>query len=117
MFNGQKIKDIIAERGYTQKEVFNRANIKSGTFYSLFNENANPSSNIIESIADVLNCNIDDFFDRKVESKQVSIGHQVNGNGNSVSGDISLAECKRELNHLKQLLEEKERLIQVLLNK
>ncbi len=46
-----------------------------------------------------------------------SIGHSVNGNGNLVSGDIRLNECQREIEHLKELLSEKERTIQILLNK
>ena len=45
----------------------------------------------------------------------MNVGHHVNGNGNNVSGDITLSECQKELAHLQQLLEEKERTIQILL--
>lgn len=107
MFNGQNIKDIIIKKGLIQKDVFMKAGIKEGTFYSLFNESANPSSNILESLANVLECSIDDFFDRSIEYCK-NIGHHVNGDGNKVSGDITLSECQHELEKLKLLLKEKE---------
>ena len=107
MFNGQNIKDIISRRGLTQKDVFMKANIKEATFYSLFNESANPSSNILESLANTLECRIDDFFDRSIDNCK-NIGHHVNGDGNKVSGDITLGECQHELEKLKLLLKEKE---------
>ncbi|WP_462431902.1 helix-turn-helix domain-containing protein [Bacteroides nordii] len=111
MFNGQKIKEIIALRGMTQKEVFTKAGIKETTFYTLFRDDANPSSNILECLADILKCSINDFFDRTTEHTAINLGHHVNGNGNKVSGNISLDECQKELGHLKILLEEKERII------
>ena len=111
MFNGQKIKDIISNKGLTQKQVFNRAGIKEATFYSLFNQTANPSSNILESIADVLGCSIDDFFDRNNDAQLINIGHNVSGNGNKVTGDIALSECQSEVAHLKELLKEKDELL------
>lgn len=124
MFNGQKIKEIIESKGMTQKEVFTKAGIKQPTFYSLFSDDANPSSNLLECLANFLECSIDDFFDRKVEHSSINIGHHVNGNGNKVSGDITLSECQTEIAHLKQLLQEKERIIeekertiQILINK
>src|SRR5574344_720941 len=121
MFNGQKIKDIINLKGFTQKQVFNSAGIKEATYYSLFNRNANPSSIILESMADALECSIDDFFDRNNDA-HYNIGHNVSGNGNKVTGDIALTECQSEVSHLKELLnqkdellKEKERLIKVLM--
>lgn len=107
MFNGQNIKDIIIKKGLSQKDVFKKANVKEVTFYSLFKDSANPSSNILESLADVLECDIDDFFDRSYTYCK-NVGHQVNGNGNKVSGDITLSECKNELEKLRLLLKEKE---------
>lgn len=67
---------------------------------------------------------IDYFYDREIDPSSINIGHHVNGNGNKVSGDITLSECQREIEHLTQLLhekqiiiDEKERTIQILLNK
>ena len=68
---------------------------------------------------------IDYFYDREVEiDEKWHIGHNVNGNGNKVSGNISISEYQKEIEHLTQLLhekqiiiDEKERTIQILLNK
>ena len=69
----------------------------------------------MEKIADFFKVPIDYFFDRSIETSSVNIGHHVNGNGNKVSGDITLSECKKENEHLKELLSEKERTIQILM--
>lgn len=122
MFNPQRIKDIADVAGISQKELFTRAGIKEGTYYALFRSNSNPTSNILESIADALKCSINDFFDRTSNEVSVNIGHHVIGKGNKVSGNISLSECQKEVEHLTQLLhekqiiiEEKERTIQILM--
>ena len=52
---------------------------------------------------------MDFFFDRDINSSGVNIGHQIKGNGNKVSGDITLSECQKEKAHLYALLDEKER--------
>ena len=116
MFNFQNIKDIIEQKGLTQKEVYEAAGITKGTFLS-FNSVMAPNGRNLEKIADVLHCLIDDFFDREVDCSSVSIGHSVNGNGNKVAGDIMLDECQKEVKHLKELLAEKERTIQILMQK
>lgn len=54
---------------------------------------------------------IDYFFDRETNLSNTSIGHHVNGNGNKVSGDITLSEYKKEIEHLTQLLREKQAII------
>lgn len=116
MFNFQRVKDIIQERRLTQKEVYEAAGIKRETFYS-FARTIAPNSSNLEKIADVLHCQIDDFFDREVECTSIKIGHNVKGNGNKVSGDIMLSEYKKEVEHLKELLAEKERTIQILMGR
>ena len=70
----------------------------------------------IRKIALFFGVSIDYFFDNE-KMPHSSIGHSVNGNGNLVSGDIRLNECQREIEHLKELLSEKERTIQIPLNK
>ena len=116
MFNFQRIKDIIEQRGLTQKEVYEAAGISKGTFLSFERVKA-PNGCNLERIADVLHCKIDDFFDREVECTSINIGHNVKGNGNKVSGDITLSEYKKEVEHLKELLAEKERTIQILMDR
>lgn len=65
----------------------------------------------LEKIANIFNVPIGYFFDVDAESSNINIGHQVKGNGNKVSGDITLSECRKEIEHLNALLEEKERVI------
>lgn len=116
MFNFQNIKDIIEQKGLTQKDVYEAAGITKGTFHS-FKDVEAPNGSNLEKIADVLHCLIDDFFDREVDCSSVNIGHNVKGNNNKVSGDITLSEYKKEVKHLKELLAEKERTIQILMEK
>lgn len=116
MFNFEKLKDLILKRRLTHKEVYEAAGIKRETFYS-FARTIAPNSSNLEKIADVLHCKIDDFFDREVECTSIKIGHNVKGNDNKVSGDITLSEYKKEVEHLKELLAEKERTIQILMDR
>lgn len=116
MFNFQNVKNLIEERGLSQKEVCKAAGISVGTFYS-FERIKGPGVDKLERLADVLHCRVDDFLDREVEPTQINVGHKVRGNGNNVSGDISLSECKKEVEHLKELLAEKERTIQILMSR
>ena len=109
MYNGQNIKYLIEKKGIKQADVISRSGIKGPTFFTAIKEGANPTAKFLESVADVLECPIDLFFDRKKDYvANDHIGHSVNGNGNCVSGDITLTECRREIAHLRELLQEKE---------
>ena len=124
MFNGQKLKDLLESKGIAQNEFSKRIGIAEQTLYGYFRLTANPTSNILEKMANELKCSLDYFFDREIVTSEIIIGHQVKGNGNKVSGNISLSECQKEIAHLNALLEEKERVIsekertiQILMNK
>ena len=85
--------------------------------------NSLPSVDKVEKIADFFKVPMDFFFDRGVERISVNIGHQVSGTGN-ITGNISLNECQKELGHLQEIIkekdkiiDEKERLIRVLMDK
>lgn len=124
MFNGQKIKDLLEGRGVQQNTFCAETGISKSNLYVWVKGNSMPGADNLEVIADYFKVPVDFFFDREVDVSGVSIGHQVKGNGNKVSGDISLSECQKELEHMKALLEEKdkiitekERTIQILMNK
>lgn len=117
MFNGQKIRELLEYTGITQKEFCKRIGITEQSLYGYYNPDANPTSKTLEKIANELKCSLDYLFDRESESSNINIGHQVKGNGNKVLGDITLSECRKEIAHLKELLAEKERTIQILMNK
>ena len=114
MYNGQKIKDLIESKKISAKEIYCKAGISKPTFDSMVKDNGNPTAKNLEALANALECSIDYFFDREDHTNN-NIGHHVNGNGNKVSGDITLSECQKEIQHLQKLLDEKERTIQILL--
>lgn len=115
MFNGQIINDLIEKKRAKKVDVYTYAGITKATLDNIIKGTNIPNCTTIERIADFFGVSIDSFFNR--DSTILNIGHTVNGNGNNVSGDIQLHEYQKEIEHLKELLQEKERLIQVLLNK
>ncbi len=110
MFNGQKINKLIEERHITKKSLFEYMGTSASGLDSII-KNCNPTAEKIEQIADFFQLPIDYFFDRNNPGNITSIGHQITGDGNRVTGDIGLSECKKEIEHLRQLLEEKEKAI------
>ena len=110
MFNGQKINKLIEERHITKKSLFEYMGTSASGLDSII-KNCNPTAEKIEQIADFFQLPIHYFFDRNNPGNITSIGHQITGDGNRVTGDIGLSECKKEIEHLRQLLEEKEKAI------
>ncbi len=124
MFNGLKISKLLEERGATKVSLFTHIGISKKGLDDIINGVHAPRVTYIEAMADFFKVPIDYFFDRDIDASGINIGHQVKGNGNKVSGDIALSECRKEIEHLNALLEErervigeKERTIQILLNK
>lgn len=110
MFNSQKIIKLLEEGKITKKRLFEYMGTSaSGLDYII--ENCNPTAEKIEQIADFFELPIDYFFDRKKPEFTTNIGHQINGNGNKVSGDITLSEYQKEIEHLRELLQAKEETI------
>ena len=124
MFNGLKIHKLLEERGLTKVSLFTHIGISKKGLDDIINGVHAPKVTYVEALADFFKVSIDFFFDRDINSSGINIGHQVKGNGNKVSGNITLSECQKELEHMKALLEEKdkiitekERTIQILMNK
>ncbi len=124
MFNGLKINNLIDRSGITKVTLFTAIGLSKKGLDDIISGTHAPRVTILESIADYFKVPMDYFFDREVDCSGINIGHQVKGNGNNVSGDITLSECRKEIEHLKSLLEEKERIIsekertiQILMNK
>nr|DAT44630.1 MAG TPA: helix-turn-helix domain protein [Caudoviricetes sp.] len=115
MFNGQKITKLLEERHLTKKSLFEYMGTSGSGLDSIIKK-CNPTAEKIEQIANFFQTSIDYFFDRE-DQNNTNIGHHVNGNGNKVVGDITLSECQKENQHLRELLAEKERTIQILINK
>lgn len=124
MFNGLKILKLLEERGFTKVSLFTHIGISKKGLDDIINGVHAPKVTYVEALADFFKVPIDFFFDRDINSSGINIGHQVKGNGNKVSGNITLSECQKELEHVKALLTEKdkiiaekERTIQILMNK
>lgn len=124
MFNGLKIKELLEKKGIQQNTFCLDTGISKSNFWVWIEGKSKPGADALEKIADYFNVPMDFFFDRDIKPSGVNIGHQVKGNGNKISGDITLSECRKEIEHLNALLEEKERVItekertiQILMNK
>jgi transcriptional regulator with XRE-family HTH domain len=79
-------------------------------------KNGSTNTTTLEKIAQVLDVPVGTFFDDTPNNITANHGSVALGN-HSVAGNISLSDCQKELEHLKQLLKEKERTIQILMNK
>jgi len=114
MFNPLTITKLLEIKRILVKDFLQEVNISRQTYYNLIN-NGGGNISTLEKIADYFNVSIDDFFDRDYNNKK-SIS--VNGNKNQVgNGNIIVESQANEIEHLKQLLEEKERTIQILMTK
>ena len=125
MIRPDKLAQLIDERRIVKTKLCEELDISVMTLNNFLNKGSELGSSKLERIADTFQVPIDYFYDREVEiDEKWHIGHNVNGNGNKVSGDISISEYQKEIEHLTQLLhekqiiiDEKERTIQILLNK
>ena len=106
MFIPSKIEQLIIDNKLTKKSFCEKVSISVQGLDNILKKSAIRSSKL-ERIADFFKLPIDYFFDRDINVDN-SIGHHVNGNGNKVSGDITLSECKNELEKLRLLIKEKE---------
>lgn len=116
MLNGRKIEKLIEEYNVSKQDLSDATGMSRTTLYNILCSKRSPSCENVEKIADYFKVPIDSFFDRSVEITGNKVGHSVNGNGNNVSGNILLNECQKENEHLKEIIAEKERTIQILLN-
>ena len=104
MFNGQKIIQLLEQRQITKKRLFEYMRTSASGLDSIIKK-CNPTAEKIEQIAD--------FFDRNIKTTEQAT--TVNGNGNKVqngNGNVMTENQAKEIEHLKQLLEEKEKSIQ-----
>lgn len=116
---GDKLRRIINERGVTMAEIAVAIGVTPMTITNIV-KGSDPKSSTLKNIADYLKIPIGYFFDEDGKGMNTL----VNGNNNNVASghhsqitilknDIHSKEL--EIEHLKQIIEEKERLIQVLM--
>lgn len=113
MFNGQILRKLIIDAGLTNKE-FQKLMFgnKRTDLYHL--ENAkNLRSDTLERLRDVLKCSMDDFFTPPSwasPEKGAAVG------SNNVLSNVAIGNSSLETQYLKELLEEKNKRINVLEN-
>lgn len=124
MFNGLRIRELLEEKGIQQNTFSVETGISKSNLWVWIEGKSKPGADALEKMADYFKVPTDYFFDRNIDLPNISIGHQVKGNGNKVSGDVTISEYCKEIEHLNALLEEKERVInekertiQILMNK
>lgn len=124
MFNGLRIRELLEEKGVQQNTFSVETGISKSNLWVWIEGKSKPGADALEKMADYFKVPTDYFFDRNIDLPNISIGHQVKGNGNKVSGDVTISECRKEIAHLNALIEEKERvinekerIIQILMNK
>lgn len=108
------IDNLIIERRTTKKALCEAIGISQQSLNNL-KTGTEIGVNKLEAIADYFGVSMDYFFGREDKVRR-QVGHSVCGNGSSIHGDIVLDKCKQEVEHLKELLAEKERTIQLLLS-
>lgn len=82
-FNSLKVQQMVRNKGIKAREYFAYVypDRSGNASFQDIGKNDNPKAETIERIADLLQCSIDDLFDR--ENKYVT--NQVTGNNNTVS--------------------------------
>lgn len=128
MANLHKIKDLAKQKNLTLKALADLSGISEQGLHKILRLNST-SIETLESIANALNVPVSIFFE---ENKSVSISATAEkGSAASVTGDAFVAprncdsevlrkeivHLNREIEHYKARLEEKERLIKVLMEK
>lgn len=122
MYNGQVINKLIENSGFKKTELLSQLDMQYKSLQTIIE--GNPTVKSLEKIADFFKVPMDYFFDRKIEISDPTLS--ITGNGNKVQhgdGNVMIETQAKEIEHLNQLLAEKEkaiadkeRTIQILLN-
>jgi transcriptional regulator with XRE-family HTH domain len=122
MANFIVIRDLCERRKITIRKLASMVGKEESTIQAII-KNGSTNTTTLEKIAQALDVPIGYFFDNNPPS---SINQNIKGNINaaSVYGNASILNCeseleiaKKELDHLRELLQEKERTIQILIKK
>lgn len=127
MFKPQKINELLEERRIKKVDFCEKVNISATTLNRTTEKGAEIGCIKLERIADFFQVPMDYFFERDYKQPDstntiekgmdLSSGNTINGiNGNGNAITMSYNDQQREIEHLKVLLKEKERMIQLLLH-
>nr|DAV70620.1 MAG TPA: SOS-response transcriptional repressor [Caudoviricetes sp.] len=127
MFKPQRINELLEERRIKKVDFCEKVNISATTLNRTTEKGAEIGCIKLERIADFFQVPMDYFFERDYKQPNstntiekgmdLSSGNTINGiNGNGNAITMSYNDQQREIEHLKILLKEKERMIQLLLH-
>ncbi len=127
MFKPQRINELLEERRIKKVDFCEKVNISATTLNRTTEKGAEIGCIKLERIADFFQVPMDYFFERDYKQPyptntiekgtDLSSGNTINGiNGNGNAITMSYNDQQREIEHLKVLLKEKERMIQLLLH-
>lgn len=109
---------MLEERDAKKIDLYTYAGISRATLDNIISGKTDTTVSRLEKVADFFGVSMDLFFERTV-SVPPRIGNNVKitGSKNRVKNEINLSDMQKEkeIEHLNQLLAEKERLIKVLL--
>lgn len=114
MLKGERLASLLKRKELTQKDFAKEVGLSEVTVNSIITKSKG-SIESIEKIADYFNLPIDYFFERNIQLSQA-----ITGNGNRIQngdGNVMIENQAKEIEHLQQLLAEKERTIQILMAK
>jgi DNA-binding Xre family transcriptional regulator len=118
------IRDLIAERKVTLRDLANTINISEDGLQKII-KNGRTKTETLEKIAKTLNVPVGIFFDemplnainQNVRGDKNMTTASIYGNANISNSENELEATKKELEYLRGLLQEKERTIQILMKK
>ena len=111
MLSIREVNQMMEKREISKEALSEALNIPPSGLEKIFRKGDSKAS-IIERLADYFNIPLDYLFDREIECLEVEhnihIGHKVNVSDNARMGDITISECRKDIEHLQQILKEKE---------
>ncbi len=119
MANLQLIKDIAEQKNIPLATIASELGITPQALSKLMRNNST-KIDTLEKIAKILKVSVCCFFK---DNGGMIVGHNVVGNNDNISGNISIGDnialeaMKKELELKNQIIAEKERLIKILMNK
>jgi transcriptional regulator with XRE-family HTH domain len=117
---GLNITKLMEEKNVRKIDLSRYLKVARNTLNDYLEERTFMTTDTLEKLAKFFNVSVGYFFNEENTSPCASINasnHSVALGNHSVAGNISLIDCQKELEHLRKILEEKERTIQILMNK
>ncbi len=109
MYNGPVIREMLEERGLKASDLLvaitGGGSVSKRSLHTIVN--GNPTAKTLEAVADFFKVPIDALFQREIECEDVGSNQRLEAKNSALATEVAL---------LNQLLAEKERTIQVLLN-